>query len=63
MKVFKSVGGVWKKGDRLFISLMGKPYNAYANNKKTNQSQPDWNITVIEDVGESEKGETKHPKK
>lgn len=58
MKVKKFIGGVWekegnKKEKYLFISLQGKPYNAYKNENKTG-NQPDYKISVFEEAGKED---------
>jgi len=55
MKVKRFIGGVWEKEGNnkekyLFISLHGKPYNAYINENKTGK-QPDYKISIFEEAG------------
>ena len=52
MKITKTVGGIWKKNDRWFMSLDGKPYNIYENKFKAKKEHPDFNVTITEEVKE-----------
>lgn len=52
------IGGVWKKFSKdnkeyLFISLNGKPYNAYLNENKKGK-QPDYQISVFEEASKKD---------
>lgn len=46
--MIRTYGGVWKKGDRLWIVINGKGHNAYVNKAKAKENHPDFVISEIE---------------